>query len=389
MVLGGIEGNWHWWIFSAARPLDPRELQEAVALEEDDTTIEPDYLTDESALIDICCGLVSIDENSRTVRFVHYSVQEYFESNPAILHGSHAMIAKTCVTYLSLDRFAETPKQDRENEWLQSRVEGYPLYNYAARNWCYHTCFVEQDTQVLDKLIKFSRSGPRVQTALHLFFIPAWVPYSQYPFTQNPHGILSVAARVGSLHLVKFCLDRCGMPADSTHRNHEVRPLSLAADNGHAAVVRFLAERGDVDVDSTDYAGKTALAKAAANGHEAIVRILAARDDVDADRGDGFGITPLAIAAHNGHEDIVRFLADRPDVDADSKDNFGETPLYEAARRGHAGVVAYLAERDDVNVNYKRKNGTTALGVAAMMRHKAIVELLEDRIARLKEGGSE
>lgn len=157
------------WVSSAARPLDPRELQEAVALEEDDTTIEPDFLTDESTLIDICGGLVSIDENSRTVRFVHYSVQEYFENNPGVLSGAHTMIALTCLTHLSLDCFAEAPD---EMDWLSSRVKENALYDYAARNWGYHTSFVGKDTRVLEKLLTFSNSGPRVETAIHLFLLP-------------------------------------------------------------------------------------------------------------------------------------------------------------------------------------------------------------------------
>lgn len=56
------------WVFSAVRPLKPRELQVAVAVEEADTEIEADFLTDESTLIDVCGGLVSIDENSQRVR---------------------------------------------------------------------------------------------------------------------------------------------------------------------------------------------------------------------------------------------------------------------------------------------------------------------------------
>lgn len=53
------------WVFSAVRPLKPRELQVAVAVEEDDTEIEADFLTDESTLIDVCGGLV---QSMRTVK---------------------------------------------------------------------------------------------------------------------------------------------------------------------------------------------------------------------------------------------------------------------------------------------------------------------------------
>lgn len=306
------------WIFSAARPLKPRELQEAVALEDDDTTIEEDFLTDERTLIDICGGLVAIDENSQTVRFVHYTVQEYFECNPTILDGAHAMIAQRCLQYLSLDCFDIDQEWDLQNEWLQIRIKENALYEYAARNWGYHTGFVQQDNRVLQKVRRFSSSGHRVQSALYLFFAPtmarSWVDL-MIPTSLN---ILFVATELGLLHLTQFCIEKCNLPADSREHSLLQTPLTFAAMSGNVAVVRYLAERDDVDADSKDRWGRSPLWFASCFGNEAVVRFLAARDDVDVYLKDVYGSTPLDCAASEGHEAVARFLAGRDGVDADS-----------------------------------------------------------------------
>lgn len=363
------------WIFSAARPLNPRELQEAVALEEDDTTLEADFLTDESTLIDICGGLVTIDEHSRTVRFVHYSVQEYFEKNPDILYGSHSLIAKTCLTYLSLGYFEESlgPLPNP----LYSRLHDYALYSYAAVNWGFHTSFVQDDPQILEKIRAFSGSGHRVGSALYTFFVHS--EHRTKAYIPNSHNILHLAARFDLFHVAQFCIDQCNLPAGRRDSIDGKTPLTVAAANGYQQVVRFLAERADVHTDSEDRSGRTPLSWAASKGHQEVVRFLAERSDVDADSKDRSGKPPLSWAALKGHQEVVRYLAERDDVDADSKDHHERTPLSRAAYNGHHEVVRYLAETDDVDADSKDLRGRTPLWWAAWNGHEEVVRLLAAR----------
>ncbi|KAF5696281.1 ankyrin repeat domain-containing protein, partial [Fusarium mundagurra] len=50
-------------------------------------------------------------------------------------------------------------------------------------------------------------------------------------------------------------------------------PLSVAAWNGHEAIIRQLLEKG-ADVESEDKSGRMPLWWAAENGHEAVVQLL-------------------------------------------------------------------------------------------------------------------
>ena len=67
------------WLHFARRPLKLVELQHALAVESSHTEFDADNIPPQKALLDCCLGLVLIDEETSTVRFVHYTLEEYFQ----------------------------------------------------------------------------------------------------------------------------------------------------------------------------------------------------------------------------------------------------------------------------------------------------------------------
>ena len=63
--------------------------------------------------------------------------------------------------------------------------------------------------------------------------------------------------------------------------------LSLAAENGHEAIVKMLLEREEVDPDQadTEYGG-TPISWAACNEHEAVVKVLLEREGANPDQAN-------------------------------------------------------------------------------------------------------
>jgi ankyrin repeat protein len=413
------------WLSAATRPLQFQGLQTAISIEDGDAEIDEEGFLDAKTMVDLCGGLIAIEQETGAVRFVHHTVQEYVLSNSSISSDAHLLIAKTCLTYLSL----ETRHRKLCDRTL-ARIKGWSsiderhFWDYAACNWAFHmrtigepkdlsirvlamfgspdllyalartiwwyswdADWLEKDYQSLPLHI-FAVSGLNrlVQLTLKDYslsvdfrdFRDGILPPSRADFKdtfgQTP---LALASKEGHEEVVHYLAGREDVNPGSKD-GYDQTPLALAAKNGHEAVVRFLAERIGVEADSKDRFDRTPLSLAAERGHEAVVQFLAERTDVDADWKDWYGHTPLSWAAGNGHEAVVRFLAERADTVADSTDNTGWTPLLFAAAQGHMTVVRFLVERADVNVNSKDKCGKTPLSSAAETGHEAVVRFLTD-----------
>ncbi|OAA34802.1 Ankyrin repeat-containing domain protein [Beauveria brongniartii RCEF 3172] len=86
-----------------------------------------------------------------------------------------------------------------------------------------------------------------------------------------------------------------------------VTPLWIAAEEGHDAVVRILAQRLDVDVNSLSIAGRSPLFWPSNYGYEKVVAILL-EADADPSLVDENGDTAVIVARKNGHESIAKVL---------------------------------------------------------------------------------
>ena len=212
-------------------------------------------------------------------------------------------------------------------------------------------------------------------------------------------------------------LDRADIPrireliaegADVNARNKfGVTTLFMAAQNGHAEVVRLLLEaKADVNAAITD--GRTPLYMASGRGHAEVVRLLlAAGADVHAkfeknettslfiasqegyptilelllsaggecDAQNVNGVTALYVASENGHTEIVMMLLKSgADVHTTHK-TVGSTPLFMAAQDGHADIVKYLLEKG-AEVNVQIDDGRTPLFRASQKGYAETVKLL-------------
>ncbi|CAF9940730.1 hypothetical protein IMSHALPRED_002143 [Imshaugia aleurites] len=125
------------YIFCAKRPLNVEELRHALAVEVEDTELDETAFPETETLLNISAGLISIDQNSNTIRLVHYTLQEYFENNRGTLvPDSEVEMARTCLTYLSFDVFGSGPCTD--GEALDQRLQTYQFLDYASHNWGHH-----------------------------------------------------------------------------------------------------------------------------------------------------------------------------------------------------------------------------------------------------------
>ena len=194
-----------------------------------------------------------------------------------------------------------------------------------------------------------------------------------------------------SVELVDLLLE-AGADAAAANR-YGVQPISLAAENGNAAVLERLLQAG-ADANAALPGGETALMTAARTGNPDALRALIAHGaDVNA-RDATHGQTPLMWAAARGHARAVHVLAESGgDVNARTTGAAqpggrryifavppvtGFTPLVFAARGGHVDAAAALLDAG-ADVNDTVSDGQSVLLVAVANANWDVADYLLDR----------
>ncbi|KAF8457042.1 hypothetical protein BDZ91DRAFT_633902, partial [Kalaharituber pfeilii] len=89
------------WVYLAERPLEVIELSHALSVEDGHKALNCNNIPAPNIILRCCCGLVTIDDETSTVRLVHYTLQEYFKCYyEKYFPTGHNLIARTCITYL-------------------------------------------------------------------------------------------------------------------------------------------------------------------------------------------------------------------------------------------------------------------------------------------------
>ena len=212
------------WIFYAKRPLKISELREMLAVEPEDTKFDPFGLHERDLILEVCCGLVSIDEQDETIRLVHYSFQEYLTT---CWHGhwpkAEETVAATCLTSLTLEGgsiYGFMPDHRR-------------FFRYACRYWSEHV------KGLLEQVLEDQIVGV-LENEIHLG--NAYMIHESGYKLASRITPLHIVASLGLNHLISVLVKR--------KYNLEARdsngctPLGRAVETGQRTAVLQLLERG-------------------------------------------------------------------------------------------------------------------------------------------------
>ncbi len=386
------------WITCARVPLKVVELQHALAVEFDEDELDEENLHDPGVIISVCAGLVTVDDESRIIRLVHYTTQEYFEDTQVRwFPDAHLDMAKTCAKYLSYKTFAGG-RCETDSEF-DDRLRRNSLYKYAAAYWGQHARDADTDC---DEVMAFLQLDAQVDAS-----VDGWkhFAYTARDATERPMRGLHLAASFGLERALQRCLTLPGSSAPDIIGSWGRTPLICAAMGGQEGVVKLLLATGAVDVNAQatgsgpaplrldaeqdriyvvfqallgidTVSGHTPLISAVKRGHEGIVRMLLAIDQVDVNVGDARRTTALGYAIERGLERIVRMLLDTGKIDINACCCAKHAPLSVAAENGQEGIVRMLLDTEKVDVNPKNVTGATPLCVAAEKGHEGIVRML-------------
>jgi hypothetical protein len=383
------------WITCAKRPLTVAELQHALAVETGEPELDNDNIPEVEAMVSVCAGLVTVDDESSIIRLVHYTAQEYLERKQNLwLPDAETEITSVCVAYLSFRSFKSGFCQTHTD--LKERLRSNPFYSYAARYWGHHAhkaaaASSESATTSCRRIADFAMRRNLVEAASQVLGLTltvrrslavlgheSYVAYGR-PVQRQTTG-LHLAAYFGLDGVVKILLEKgCDPEAEDTYRR---TPLMWAANYGWAAVVELLLHgahaAGRVDVNRQDWNGQTALSLAAQTGDERVVRLLLAEESVLPDMADNARLTPLWYAMASGNDAAVAALLETGRVDAgsaNSKRYIGWPPLCWAVKNGREKLVELLLD-GGIEPDQKDRWGWTPLLRAAEGGHEAIAARL-------------
>lgn len=421
------------WISCATRPLSILELRHALATDPDKNEFDSHNLVQTNFLISVCCGLVTLDDQSDIIRLVHQTTHDYFErTRNTWFKNAQDQMAITCATYLRIasltSDFSALHRTCIDPSWpltLRKNWDGlgpsdqstvtparepvlppksaftpftwaYPFYDYSSLNWAIHLSKAEvEKTQqtcipslrAASRNIKaqgilgfhFGRYNTSHTTELHLAAkyglldcLGFLTEIIQVNHKDHVHWTpLTYAASEGHEPVVKWLLDN-GAHSDGGYGSYRGTPLFAAAENGHHSIVKILLGLG-VDVENRPYArGSQALHAASKNGHLNIAQALVLAG-ASITEPDHWGSRPLHWAAEGGNCPMIEFILDNG-VEVDVRNAAGQTPLHIAARNGHGAAIRILALHG-ANVRNRDLKGHTSVHAAA--RYSNNVDVLE------------
>ena len=180
---------------------------------------------------------------------------------------------------------------------------------------------------------------------------------------------LYIACERGYADVAKFLLDKkanasvCDTEKETLRSSTKYSPLTIAARNGHLAVVKVLLSSG-IDIEARDDGDRTALYAAAAGNKPDVVRFLCesnAKANILARHNSW---SPLSVAIHEGYVEVVKtLLRYGKGIDLEMRIE-GKTVLYDAVKANRPDIVRLLCE-SNAKVNVFCNDSDTPLTIAA------------------------
>ncbi|KAH6914320.1 ankyrin repeat-containing domain protein [Coprinopsis sp. MPI-PUGE-AT-0042] len=351
------------WVLNASRSMTIDELERAVATSPDTHKFEPRRLVPETTLVSLCGGLITVEEESRVVRLVHYTAKDTLEDllRNAFPHP-HSLLATVCMTHLSKCGLQNTTINSEDE--FKSVLEKDPLLAYASEAWAFHA------------REELGSEDIRRRTAQFIMEVTAFPAFTSADRSWY-FDILS-PIHIPGLHDLPFTLidDPAASNPNLTTKFHQQSALIIVSRFGHERPVASLLAMSEIQVNLIEDDGWSALMEASRHGYTDIVALLLAHPGVLVNLWDNEGWSALMLAVRHGHDGTVKLLVAHPDIQVNLVKTDGWSALMLAARYGHKGIVKLLLAHPDIQVNPVHSDQWSAFMMAASEGYQGIVKLL-------------
>lgn len=110
--------------------------------------------------------------------------------------------------------------------------------------------------------------------------------------------------------------------------------------------------------------GRNVLTKASAEKDHVLLKHLI-ESNIDVNTKDNVGNTALIVASERGFDDIVKLLVTAPGIDVNAQNKWNNTALILAAYNGHLDVVKVLLTVPGIDIRINCNNNNTVLYIAS------------------------
>ncbi|KAJ4352364.1 uncharacterized protein N0V89_007712 [Didymosphaeria variabile] len=340
-----------WCLCVAVWPLSASQLSEILALQPEDTYLDPDAITtDPYDALETIAPLVMIDREVwkyETVKLCHYSLREYLCSSPlrnadhqfhVDQREAHSWLSLLCLQYLTVSLQFDLSNMERKLDPATTDINHF--LSYAALCWYYHMDDASGHPGY------FARIKPYLDNAVdNAPDTSSWFTRAQDIFRDhNPHHDAPL---------------------------HSLVCFAIFADLEEVTSY-LLSKMTDLDHHFPD--GYTVLTAAARWDRPRIVRKLlrmGASIDVPTLEKE---LTPLHLAAEHASKGAFDILLDAG-ADPHARSKSLTTPLYRAARSGNVYILTRLKEAG-CDVNVRTYDNWTPLHEAVGLGNREAVDLL-------------
>ncbi|KAL8708822.1 MAG: hypothetical protein Q9220_006383 [cf. Caloplaca sp. 1 TL-2023] len=397
------------WVAFTYRPLRPFDLQQALSIEPDDTISDPEAFPPVDLVLDVCAGLLKVDEEVKVVRLVHYTAQDYFDALlETRFEEAHASIAQDCMALLSFAQptaslatsvsdlvfYASTFWSSHAKAASEAALEKQIEQFLAGEPRMFMMTVSEYDRPQYDSSVYYRCQRRCCGPELAAFY---GLEEALYKILQSLHDINAVMYNgMSLLHLAAYndqhSILEILLDHDADINCHTVdydanTPLHVALRQNSIKSAKVLVGRG-ADLKALNSEGSTPLLSISPQDPRPFVRLLVdAGAEVTA--GGIFSDTPLMHNIISRHDvETLQFLMDYCPTNSEKQINVLSSALVDAASWGSGQIVKMMLDFGaDVN---SESRGVTPLMQATRIGNTATLMVLLDHgadISRIDDYG--
>lgn len=369
-----------YWTLHALRPLTVSELK--CATKTSDSEESKEHVSFEHAIQIQSAGLLTVDAQTGTVRFVHKTAREYLEGAAARVFFPSAQkeIAEACLMAITPD---EVVDDCYISDKATPRSASKGFLRYAATYWGYHAREVPEDEQTIQVLVrtflnKLQWRRPLPKDSTDAKEMPTEMGLGKYPPDWSAVHILSF---FGILGKTKRLLEQ-GANADMNDNFLKLTPLHCAASRGNEEMVKFLLDSG-VDGNAVSRDGSTALHMATQNGQRKCMKLLLSQQvNPQIANHQGAKCLQLAVGTAADEATVPLLVKNRAGINSRNL-RTGDTALHLAVKWKRPRIILFLLEKGAA-MNMANEDGLTPLQLAAKLDNCEAISLLLQRGAQLE-----